>query len=999
MTLRLFILINVVTISAVWSQEKNNVDHISELKNRLRAESPDTSRISLYHQLASADPANALEYETIALEMSLKLKDPSAVAQSYARLGSVYRNQSNYYKAIELYNKAIASAAGLQDPFLVQTYLELGIAYLRMAEYDSAEKSLLRGLEINKTKRDIFLEASIYNAMGNVSKDRNDYKQAIENYLLAVKLFKELNDKSGLTQAVSNIGNVEYLLGNYDKALQYAQESLAFAEESQRKSSIAYSNRLIGRIYRKQKKFDEALASYSKAVEIYQSLGAKRDVSETYYNAGNIFFEKNDLNKAIEYYHNALAIQRTIPDTLNMAYSYSAIGQGYYQLRKYNQTLVYLDSAARLAERKKLPYIMLDVHDYRSLIYAARQQYDRAYENHLNYSTLKDSLTSQENRLAAQELENKYQDQNKEEQIKALNASNEVAALQLQQRNTQRNYLVGLSVLALALLGVLYNRYKIKLKTTRKLEELHELKSRFFTNVSHEFRTPLTLIIGPLQKRLAKTTDPEEKADLELMTRSAQQLSSLINQLLDLSKLEFGNMRLQVSEGDARQMLRLVIASFESFADHKEIRLISDIDVGSGPAFFDHEKIEQVISNLLSNAFKFTPPGGEVKLSARISDQQLFVSVKDTGIGIAPEKLSQVFNRFYQVDDSATRLAQGSGIGLALCKELVELHKGKITVESDAGLGSKFIFTIPIGRDRYKGGDLATTSQKTKVIVDKLDVTSAQDLDLSIRAEDNAAPLILVAEDNRDMREFIRGVLHPTFRVITVANGKDAIEQSMERIPDLIITDVMMPIMDGHELCHRLKSTPATSHIPVIMLTAKADLESKLDGLEIGADDYVTKPFDSRELQVRVQNLVEQRKHLQEIFRTKVTLQPQDLNLSKPNEKFLRELMQVVEENYSSQQFGVDQLAEHLFLSRMQLHRKLKAMTDESPGDFIRRFRLKRAQQLLQTGGLQVGEVAYRTGFNNLSHFTKSFKEFTGTTPTEFLSLSQQSRSLQQKHS
>jgi YesN/AraC family two-component response regulator len=235
------------------------------------------------------------------------------------------------------------------------------------------------------------------------------------------------------------------------------------------------------------------------------------------------------------------------------------------------------------------------------------------------------------------------------------------------------------------------------------------------------------------------------------------------------------------------------------------------------------------------------------------------------------------------------------------------------------------------------------------------------------------------------MRDFIYNVLQPDFRVVTAADGNKGIEKCLELIPDLVITDVMMPNMGGLELCHILKSKMPTSHIPVIMLTAKANIESKLDGLQSGADDYLTKPFDSRELQVRIQNLIHQRKQLQEIFREKVSLQPQALNMAKPNEKFLGQFMELVEKNHSSSLFGVDQLAEQMGVSRMQLHRKLKALTDESPGDFIRRFRLQRAKELLSTGGLQVSEVAYETGFNNLSHFTKSFKEFTGTTPTEFL--------------
>lgn len=976
-------LLVVISLPA-WSQQPGGNSAVSLLLDKLKENPSDTAKISILHKLADlSGMEDALRYEQQALDLSLSIRYIPGTITSYTNLGAVHRNHSNYLKAIELYKTAIASASPGNEAYLASTYLELGIAYLRMVNLDSAKQSLLQGLKINEAQKDRLLDASIYNMLGNVSKDQNDYEQAVAYYLKATLLFKDLDNKSGLTQSVSNLGNMEYLLGNYDKALSYARESLVLAEEINQLSSIAYSNRLIGRIYRKQQKLDDAIASYTKAVEIYKSLDARRDVSETYYNTGNIYFEKGDLRKAIGFYRNALSIQRLIPDTLNMAYSYSAIGQAYFELRQYNNALLFLDSATTMAIRKKLPYIMLDVLEFQSHIYAERRQYEQAFQHHILYADLKDSLAAHENRVAAQELENKYQQAKKEEEIKTLNAERELAALQIQKKNTQRNYLLGLSLLSIVLVIVLYNRYKIKGRTAEKLKELDQVKSRFFTNLSHEFRTPLSLITGPLLKKIEQSKDDTEKEELELMARNANRLTSLINQLLDLARLESGNMKLQITEGDVRAALRLIAASFTSFAEHKKITFIADIETPPGQVYFDHDKIEKVVYNLLSNALKFTPPDGTVRFHAYITDNQLTGSVKDTGIGIPPEKIPYVFDRFYQADDSGTRFTEGTGIGLALCRELIELHKGKITVTSEAGKGSEFEFSIPVNKNAYHKDEIIPAGKLERISPVSVNIEDAKQDSENLPAAEKDT-LVLLAEDNEDMQRFICKTLQDTYNVTAVSNGREALEKAIAIVPDIIITDVMMPEMDGRTLCHRIKTEAATSHIPVIMLTAKADLESKLEGLQTGADDYLTKPFNARELLVRMENLIKQRRQLQEIFRKQVIIQPRQLNVENPREKFLAQVLEIVEKNYADPLFGVDQFAGKTAMSRAQLHRKLKALTDTSPGDFLRQFRLERAKQLLLAGGFQVSEIAYQTGFNNLSNFTRSFKEFTGVTPSEF---------------
>jgi signal transduction histidine kinase/DNA-binding NarL/FixJ family response regulator len=972
----LFLFICMLAMFPGFSQgEHDSVGYIIKLPITTQA------KIIKLHRLGERDSPEKFSKSEGALIAAVKLSndigDTGLLSKSYHLLGDLYRRHSDYFKAISAYTNALDHETR-DHP---QIYLELGICYLRVTKLDSAKSILLKGLELN-AGTDKRIEASLYNALGNVVKDQDDYRQALEYYLKSTAIFEQLGDRAGLTQSISNVGNIQYLLKNYSVAMDYAKESLRYAEEGGVESSVAYSNRLMGRIFRKEGKFDEALERYQKAIAIYQKLGARRDVSETHYNTGNIYYEKADFASAIKHYQSALAIQRSIPDYYNMAYSYSAIGQANYELQRFDNSLLYLDSAERIADTHQYPYIKLDVLDYKSMILAKKNRHREAYDKHVAFSQLKDSLSQEENRQAALELEAKYATRKKEEQIKTLKAETELVEMRSEKQAVQRNYLIGLVILSVALLAVVYNRYKLKNKTANQLRELDQLKSRFFTYLSHEFRTPLTLISGPLEQRLQKTSDPDEKADLQLMLRNSKRLNELINQLLDLAKVESGQMKLRLSCDDLEYTLRLIAASFRSLAEHRSISFHVDISAAGNAATFDKDKLEKILYNLLSNAFKFTPAGGAVWFDAHIEDMNLRVSVRDSGLGIPPEKISHVFNQFYQVDEASNRSSEGSGIGLALSKELAQLHKGSLTVSNSPTGGCEFVLLIPINRKAYPQTAFIPTAVSAGTHVTP--PHSAYTLPKSTEeADSDSKPVILVVEDNEDMRDFVTQILATKYKVVATSNGEEALAKAVDLIPDLILTDVMMPEMDGMTLCGKIKTTPATNHIPVVMLTAKADSESKVEGLETGADDYLAKPFDGRELMVRIHNLIEQRKLLQEVFREKVIWQPKQLNLKGPEEAFMEQFIASLEKSYANPGFGVEQLCDEMALSRMQLHRKLKAITGKSPGDFLRSFRLERAKQML-ANGMSVSETAYLVGFNNLSNFSKTFREHTGALPSEF---------------
>ncbi len=509
---------------------------------------------------------------------------------------------------------------------------------------------------------------------------------------------------------------------------------------------------------------------------------------------------------------------------------------------------------------------------------------------------------------------------------------------------------------------------RIRRKHRREMEQfqaeqvrkLDQLKSRFFANISHEFRTPLTLIRGPVEQMLSGKYKGDVKSQYEMILRNSARLERLVNQLLDLSKLESGQMKLHAEELDIAQFISGVAAAFESLAKRKGIEFRIDCPGESIIGWFDRDALEKIVTNLLSNAFKFTAEGGEVRLRISLSsnlpvparsegeiwrgDESVEVTVSDTGIGIPAAQIDKVFDRFYQVDQSQTREYGGTGIGLALTKELVDMHKGEIAVASEVGRGTSFTVRLPLGKDYFS--EQGTTEPPLPFTQGQTPATSDLTSSPVVPAgpePDDSLPLLLIIEDNADMRRYIRAHLDGRYRIGEAVNGEEGVEKAIEAIPDLIISDVMMPRMDGIEMCKKLKTDERTSHIPIILLTAKAGTNDKIEGLETGADDYLVKPFDPKELGVRIRNLIDQRLRLQKKFGRLTTIRPSDIAATSLDEQFLRRAMDIAEAHIADRNFSAEIFAQEMFLSRMQLHRKIKALTGHSPWELFRIMRLERA--------------------------------------------------------
>lgn len=547
----------------------------------------------------------------------------------------------------------------------------------------------------------------------------------------------------------------------------------------------------------------------------------------------------------------------------------------------------------------------------------------------------------------------------------------------------------------------LRNELKMQEFEAKKQRELEIMKSRFFANLSHEFRTPLTLIRGPIEELINNKAGDSAGEYYQIIHRNSQKLQILIDELLELTRLENAAIPLKAKKEDLVKLLRGLFFSFESIAKQKNINLFFSSESDSIICWVDRDKLEKIIDNLLSNAFKFTTDNGtitlEVKNLKEQSEEFAMVKIIDNGIGISEEKLDKIFDRFYQVDDSSIKNYSGSGIGLALVKELADLHKWQISVQSKIGTGTGFSLKIPLAdtylkesEKVYEPGQDKTIDEipGTKIISDEQTDLDEREIEREIEETNKQLsdkPLILIVEDSEDVRSYVKSLLKNSYRVNEAVNGEDGLKKSAEFLPDLIISDVMMPSMNGMEFCKKIKTDIQTSHIPVILLTAKASHESKLEGLETGADDYLTKPFSSKELLIRIKNLLDQRKNLREKFSKEIKIDISSVSVTSLDNEFLRKAFNVAEKNLSNTEFNSEAFAKEMFLSRSQFHRKLIAVTGQGPGEFLRTIRLKRAAALILENRLSITQISFEVGFNNPSHFAKAFRQLFNCLPTEFI--------------
>ncbi len=874
-----------------------------------------------------------------------------------------------------------------------------GYSLYEQGKYADAMPPYKRALAIAMKTTDLELQGKALNSVGNVFHNIGRNDSAIVYLMQAAKIKEQLGNMKDVAAAYSNIGNVFSDEKSPDKAIEWLEKSLAIRlalPDGEKGAIVCYNNLSVA--YNGKEDYDKAIEYAQRGFDLAIQTGNKFHAGVLAGSLGHLWLEKRNLDKSIEMSNLSVKLLTETNRRSNLVFPYTNLSEAWWRKGNYQKALETNQLGYAIMEELKLIEPLEVYYENFANVYESLGDHKQALVWFKKFMVLDDSLFNKEKLEAIAEVEAKFETEKKEAQLAKQK-------LDLERQSSQKRTILISAIAAMLALGggfqYFRNKQKIKQKETElaaqlehaeaeKLREMDTLKSTFFANISHEFRTPLTLIVSPLEQMINGSFQGDFQKYYRIMHRNGKRLLDLVNQLLDLSRLEGGKLKLQVVEGNLSGFVKAVAYSFESLAMRKQVDYQVIVEDTPATCYFDKDKVEKILNNLISNAFKFTNDGKRIVVASSIAEGKAVFTVKDEGMGIAPEQLPHIFERFAKTVTS--ELQPGSGIGLALTKELVDLHKGKIEVESKEGKGTIFKVTLPVDKTVFDDNEInfsapniiqQTTISTSQTPGVKSAITISADFQSAIR--NPQSPILLVVEDNPDVCNYIADQFREHYQIIEAENGRLGLEKALETTPDLIISDIMMPEMDGTEFCKLLKTNEKTSHIPVVMLTALAEQGDRLKGLELGADDYLIKPFDAKELTVRVANLIAGRQKLQEHYRRSLnSFAPiAEVKAESVDAVFLKKVRDAVEANLEEENFSVVELSSHVGMSRSQLHRKLSALTGFSPNEVIRNMRLERAKQLLEKRAGNASEVAYMTGFNSPAYFAKCFKDYFGVTPSD----------------
>ncbi|WP_130735116.1 response regulator [Flavobacterium sp. J27] len=887
-----------------------------------------------------------------------------------------------YYELAEIYRKN--SKVDSAYLFAKQGYLLVKdkkndslkiIAALQLFRISSKiiEKDTVNYLEIASTIAQKYpkktLQIELYYAQGLAAFFDNELATSLPLFLKIDSLSKKynINNKTTIDAIIrrSEISRLKFTEKNTAISEKLLLEALQIAQKIKSEEMIHLIYSYLADVYQLMGKLEEAKKYIDLAFRYYQTKEDNiRNISQLYLLSTAYYLELNDLEKAKNEQLKRLNYLRSQDDQLELARALMYYGS--FQRRK---TKEYKEAINNLLEAKQI-YESLNltgIDPYERLIYSLAICYSKM-ENYkkssgyyeLAYDLREDGMRK-ENRLQTSALETKYQTEKKEQKIALLSAQN-----QIEKKQKYIYFAIALLITTLAIFLLLY--YKNKIKTAQKIKELNELKSRFFANISHEFRTPLTLIKSPVQSLQKEINQEKQLEKLHLIEKNSDRMLELVNQLLELSKIDSGNLKLILKEEHITATLQAIIESFDFQAKEKDKKFLYTFPNETETYFLDKDVLEKIVTNLLSNAFKYTNnPEEIIQFESKIETNFLKMTVTNAVSGIKTEDIPKLFDRFYQTATSK----HGTGIGLALVKELVALYDGKIETKLENN-NLSFLVWIPLDK---------TNTHSLKITPSDLKETNSSE---EIEAKTNSEkPIVLIVDDNKGIRNVLKSLLEEKYRIIEAENGIDAVQLAQKEIPDCIISDVMMPKIDGFEFTKNIKSNELTSHIPVILLTAKVTEISHIEALKNNADAFLTKPFHNEVIIETVLQLINERKKLQERYSQELVLKPTKIVVDSFDEKFITRLETILDKNVSNPDFTAEDFANEANLSRMQLHRKLKSLFGVSATEFIRNERLKMAHDLLKNSSATVSEIAYAVGFNEVTYFSKCFKDLYTISPSE----------------
>lgn len=818
-------------------------------------------------------------------------------------------------------------------------------------------------------------------------------KKALSYYYKADSVFTAIHRISFMA-AMTKVGICDVLMKSelnkneliMNQVLPHIEEGLRISDSIGHPIPSAIFWYKKGILYFTKGDLENAVRCYRKSLAISNTINNDVRRAMVFNRLAKVFLKRNLLDSAIIYQEKAVEKAKNITDLKIISEVNLALGITYNKIKNYDGAIQHLAYAKELFKKSNL----IRKEPYHDIEYHLAEAYFGKGKFKKGYTYLKSAKKSMEeaqqvkNAERVEEIEAKYQTDKKEQEITLLKAQNQLVE---QQKTSQRYVFLG-SIAVTSMIGFFFFfLYHNRQKTTKKLQALDKVRSTFFTNISHEFRTPLTMISGPLQSQLQKEDlKAEEQATFEMMYRNTTRLLALVDQLLDISKIEAGRLPLKIAKNNILAFIGMLADGFTFIAAQKQITYTVQQHVSEVDAYFDADVLEKIVVNLLSNAIKYTPKKGAIICKATVQKEELHFTIKNTGKTLSKKDITHIFERFYQINEDA----QGVGIGLALVKELVVLHKGFIKVESTPNEWTTFKVVLPINKNSFTKDEFAPldasqkVEQKTNTYQSVIDEKIINTID-----KEAETPVLLIVDDNADIRTYVSSLFKNNYKVLAAKNGQEGINIAIKQVPNIIISDIMMPVRNGIYLCNQLKNDERTSHIPIILLTAKAGEENEIEGIKTGADDYVTKPFSEQLLKIRVEKLIENRKKLQLRYSRKVVLKPKDIAITSVDEQFLERLQKILDHKLTDASFTIQDFCQTIGMSRMQLHRKLKALTGLSTSAFIRSERLKLAAQLLKTAKINISEVCYTVGFNDHAYFSKCFKKQYDCTPTEYVQTSQ----------
>jgi signal transduction histidine kinase/DNA-binding response OmpR family regulator len=798
-------------------------------------------------------------------------------------------------------------------------------------------------MAIGKKMSDHVTVIRSYSMIGEAYQKQNQIKKAISSYLKGLELAEKHDEKSLAGTIYNGIGVCYFYQGDLKKAEKYMKQAAEAKKEANDYQYYALIAANLAGLQIMNQSFDESVKTLKDAEKTLLK-NKQFEYLAAVYNSLGAAYQTTDPDSCVFYYEQSLSFSAKYKDYLPMMNTYQNLGDYYLGQKEYSKAIEYMKKAIATNELRPEDQYKPALFERISGLYDSIGDFKNAYRYKKLENETRQRLFSVAKEKEIQELEIQYESEKKEKEIQQHKQ-------EIEKRKNQQNVLLFAAISLFLIGGFITYLFFQRKKITREFEQE---KLRLFENIFHEIRTPLTLINGPIQI-LKKSSDPAYQEQLAFMERNSEKLIRLVNELLDASKLGKGSFQLHYTNGNLTDFIENVITAFSGEAESKNIRITHTKTVSKQQYSFPFNALEKILSNLIGNAVKYCPSGAEIQIISRINERKLVLLVSDNGPGIPKKEQKKVFHRFFRGQYASG--VSGTGIGLSLVKELVTLVQGTIDLQSQSA-GTSFSVTIPLQE------------------VNKKAVSNP---------EKEGVPILLLAEDDLDTAAFSISVLKDDFQILQAKNGQEAIDLIRENLPDIVLSDVMMPEKDGIELLKEIRANELTNHLPVVLFSAKGSLESRLEGLQHGADGYVSKPFSPDELQLVIRNLFTTIQRNKDAYTDSIHSEKTFEERIKSQNAYVNKVVELIISNIDNPDYSVNELSGDLAVSRSQLHRKLAALTGFSTTSFISMIRLEKAKDLLLNNEGNITEIAYRCGFNSQSYFTKSFTEYFGKSPSQFM--------------